>query len=103
MQTEKTYARCRGEIGNLLEAIERNDLGRVAAHVDVLRDCLADRRPERGDSTLRQEQLEAMAGLADAIGRSLDAMHRSAVLEIERIRATRPLLRHLAGSARWVM
>lgn len=103
MQTEETYARCRGEIGSLLEAIEHNDLGRVAEHVDSLRHCLADRRPARDDSTLRLEQLEAIAGLAEAIERSLEAMHQSAVVEMERIRATRPLLRHLAGPDRWLM
>ena len=103
MHTEETYVRCRGEIGSLLEAIERNDLPRVAEHVDTLRDWLADRQIARGDSTLRLEQLEAIEGLAEAISRSIEAMQVSTAVEMERIRATKPLLRHLAGKTSYVM
>lgn len=103
MRTEETYARCRGEIVGLLEAIERNDLARIACRIDLLRGCLAEREPRHGDSTLRLEQLDAIEGLAEAIEKALDTMHRSAAVEIERIRAVGPLLRHLAAPDHWVM
>jgi len=99
MQTEELYAQCQKEIAPLLTAIEHNDLLGMARHVEVLKAHLAARGPDAAASTLRLEQLDAIAGLTEAIDRSLETMHVSAREEMLRIRSAEPLLRHLARPA----
>jgi|GEM_PF-2603867 len=96
MQTEDLYVQCQKEIAPLLTAIQHNDLLGMSRQVETLKGYLARRDPRIGDSTLRQEQLDAIAGLTEAIDRSLETMHLSAREEMLRIRSAEPLLRHLA-------
>lgn len=109
MQTEELYAQCQKEIAPLLTAIEHSDLLSMSRHVGILKNYLSLRGPELGASTLRLEQLDAIAGLTEAIDRSLETMHVSAREEMTRIRSAEPLLRHLARpvpaaiAARYVM
>jgi len=109
MQTEELYAQCQKEIVPLLTAIEHNDLLGMSRQVEVLKSYLSARGPDAAASTLRLEQLDAIAGLTEAIDRSLETMHVSAREEMMRIRSAEPLLRHLsrspppAAAARYLM
>lgn len=95
-QNEKIYTRCRGAVQDLLDALNRNDWLAVDRELGYLEAYLAARSGEA--NSLETEKLDAIEALACAIRKSLERLCAATEVEVSRMRATGPLLRHLTAA-----
>jgi hypothetical protein len=101
MNAVEVYSYCQSAAGSLLSAIDRHDIRAIEEGLARLRGALSSResesqsRPDR----LCEERLDAIEGVADELYRSVNGLRMSARDELERMRRTAPLLRHLTAQS----